>query len=212
MDTSKLKAALDACRAGRNVDSHLFPLITLVEALAEMALQGQREGEEPPPIAEPQRYRALRDSEVFLPRTSRTAAPDPDGLTAYGAAWDKTADGALTPAVRYPDGHVEVVVTGETAAERAVRVGLLDVEWRGGDGGDSVDQHCATCGALGPAHRGNESYEQYHPGTHDPECLLDIALTAIGLPDEASRDVARKELGLTISTEWGKVPYEDVDE
>jgi hypothetical protein len=53
---------------------------------------------------------------------------------------------------------------------------LLQVEWEG----EATD--CPSCGA-------HECY-----GEHAATCTIDAALTAVGYPDQASRDKARGEL------------------
>lgn len=57
---------------------------------------------------------------------------------------------------------------------------LLDVEWSAKP--QLAMCWCACCVGEVP--------------NHDATCALDAALTKAGLPDQASRDAARKELGL----------------
>lgn len=74
------------------------------------------------------------------------------------------------------------------SAPQLVRA-LLAVELQGKDvdfdtfGGASVDSCCPSCG-----------WDNFCQTRHAPECILDAALTAAGLPDQASRDAARAEL------------------
>ena len=56
---------------------------------------------------------------------------------------------------------------------------LLVVEWAGPE----ERYMCPSC----------ENSQEYG---HDSSCWLDMALTEAGLPDQESRDAARKELGL----------------
>lgn len=58
---------------------------------------------------------------------------------------------------------------------------LLAVEW-GGLTNYGTAEACPYCG--GESRR------------HEEGCIVDAALTEAGLPDQASRDAARKELGL----------------
>jgi|SRR5882762_2583729 len=58
---------------------------------------------------------------------------------------------------------------------------LLAVEW-GGTGNYGSCAACPDCGGEG--HR------------HESDCDLDTAITKAGLPDQESRDAARKELGI----------------
>ena len=129
MNTDKLREALDACRQMREhgwpvgtAVEPMGPWLSLIEALAEMALadaSGDDSGPALPSEPEPRMtYRALAEGEVFLPRNGSN--PESRGvlqdMTAIGAAWDKTAGGKLTRAMRYPDGHVEVTVIEEPDA------------------------------------------------------------------------------------------------
>lgn len=105
--------------------------------------------------------------------------------------WSHYTEG--TPAVLYPiDGFERVVHTTPTreqsalaaAAPDAIRA-LLWSEWgveaKAGDDGTQVpatyEKACPSCG--------------YDP-PHNEGCRLDAALTKAGLPDQASRDEARK--------------------
>lgn len=58
---------------------------------------------------------------------------------------------------------------------------LLRVEW--GFSGKGPYGYCEACG-TNCEHR------------HKDDCLVDAALAKAGLPDQASRDAARKELGI----------------
>lgn len=62
---------------------------------------------------------------------------------------------------------------------------LLAVEWI------DYDEHCPFC----RAERGVSAVPGRRPVVHE-SCWVDVALTKAGLPDQASRDAARKELGL----------------
>lgn len=65
---------------------------------------------------------------------------------------------------------------------------LLAVEWFEHDEGGI---YCSYC------HNG---HDQKHPhsiaGEFKGPCIVDVALTKAGLPDQASRDAARKEMGI----------------
>lgn len=65
---------------------------------------------------------------------------------------------------------------------------LLVIEWNGMAYGNT-----ACCPACGNIWEGEGSQPRE---THADACKVDIALTKSGLPDQASRDAARKELGL----------------
>lgn len=65
---------------------------------------------------------------------------------------------------------------------------LLAVEWSVRDSLLGPDRlRCPSCGCSRRSLGGDG---------HDPSCLIEPALTKAGLPDQASRDAARKELGL----------------
>lgn len=73
-----------------------------------------------------------------------------------------------------------------------LRNALLEVEWTGGHetGVDSGCESCCPCCDVEPEIFGGKCF------SHTVDCKLDAALTKAGLPDQASRDAARKELGL----------------
>lgn len=50
-------------------------------------------------------------------------------------------------------------------------------------GTDNWGPLCPACRGDGPAH--------HHEGKHEPDCLLDAALTAAGLDTQEKRDAAR---------------------
>lgn len=64
---------------------------------------------------------------------------------------------------------------------------LLAVEWSERPTMGKNRLRCPSCGC---------SLRSLGGDGHDPSCLIDAALTKAGLPDQASRDAARKELGL----------------
>lgn len=65
---------------------------------------------------------------------------------------------------------------------------LLAVEWNGMAYGNT-----ACCPACGNIWEGEGSQPRE---THAEACKLDAALTKADLPDQASRDAARKEIGI----------------
>lgn len=66
---------------------------------------------------------------------------------------------------------------------------LLAVEW----GAKHIQGLAVACPGCG-ARRGLTFEIDY--GKHDALCILDAVLTKAGLPDQKSRDAARKELGI----------------
>jgi len=66
---------------------------------------------------------------------------------------------------------------------------LLAVEW--GDTGSDWAPCCPYCHGPSPL----QGLEHHYLG-HDANCKLDAALTKAGLPDQAPRDAARKEMGI----------------
>ena len=101
--------ALDACREMREqgVMPGLHLLVQLVEALAEQMLSVTRIKVQTPSPEIVETRRALAEGEVFLPRTDM-GHDSLAGPVGPGCAWDQKST-KLTPAVRYPDGHVEVI-------------------------------------------------------------------------------------------------------
>lgn len=70
---------------------------------------------------------------------------------------------------------------------------LLAVEW--GDMGGDFAPCCPKCHGPEPLDGPDEGLHSIFG--HSRDCALDAALTKAGLPDQASRDEARKELGIT---------------
>lgn len=66
---------------------------------------------------------------------------------------------------------------------------LLAVEWKGPPSPNDWMSECPYC-------RGRRRPKKLDLFGHQDKCALDAALTKAGLPDQASRDAARKELGL----------------
>jgi hypothetical protein len=64
---------------------------------------------------------------------------------------------------------------------------LLAIEWQGGE---FCAYQCPRCRVF------ECSDDPTFHGKHIEDCALDAALTKAGLPDQASRDAARKEIGL----------------
>lgn len=95
-----------------------------------------------------------------------------------GRRWLTTDKGEYLAAFDY--GGDEEVLEFASAAP-VMCMALLSTEWS--------DDACPGCGGL---HRGTD---RVLPG-HWEGCWVDGALTAAGLPDQGSRDIARKEIGL----------------
>lgn len=77
------------------------------------------------------------------------------------------------------------------SAPQLVRA-LLAVEWDGGD--QNAESVCPDCAAPKYPYMAVSAGYGELPRKHRSGCALDSALTAAGLPDQASRDAARSEL------------------
>lgn len=109
MNVDRLKFALAACRKVQSENGAEIRFLNLWAQLLEEIAQSLIEQHDPTaalPSPPTSHYRALAEGEVFLPRTGPNTT---DSQEAIGAAWDRKEGGRLTPAIRYPDGHVEVV-------------------------------------------------------------------------------------------------------
>ena len=136
--------ALDACREMREqgVMPGLHLLVQLVEALAEQMLSVHPQVKVQTPSPEiVQTRRALAEGEVFLPRTDM-GHDSLAGPVGPGCAWDQKST-KLTPAVRYPDGHVEVIEArfggGGLSAEQESKSSCKNV---------GLDLACGACASL----------------------------------------------------------------
>ena len=84
------------------------------------------------------------------------------------------------------------------AAAPALVRALLAVEWACLETDEGSIAACAECGSPGaesaPRHvvDGQERYWRHVP--HRDGCIVDAALTQVGLPDQASRDEAREAI------------------
>lgn len=101
------------------------------------------------------------------------------GSYATVSAGSHTVSTAIEHSAQRLPGRVRLAV----AAPETVRA-LLAVEWL------TDAPWCSRCKASR-----HDDYYGADLGKHEPDCTLDAALTKAGLPDQASRDAARKKLG-----------------
>jgi hypothetical protein len=108
-------------------------------------------------------------------------------------------DGAGYPVadVRDDDGLGEMLSAAPDMCRALLAVEWAAVEWAGTCNSHEVmcyEPHaiCPKCGGADP----HESFVHPDEAGHHHDCTFDAALTKCGLSDQASRDAARKELGI----------------